>query len=760
MVPISSSASPAGRHRCVIGAHQRERLAVAANLALGTPLTAPISAHRRLRGPYTAAGSIVRKVVPDALERRPELVTSHVVEILSVAPELRDLVPASLETLTSLAVPEERTRFYAAARTLRIAHGLAEFLRDYVACCQGETFSLVVDDLHQADQTDQEFLAVLLRRMDPGLLTLVLGTTTEFFGLPDLPGPPAAGAPAVAGGLPPALRRYCEQIAAPVQVSVGCAADSLESAEKARCYVNSDCTDDDPVSLASYLGLPLVDRQRLHDTRADELEAAGEESLTWGAIPYHRERGTDPFGRGAAALALAMDSCMLLGFYEATVDFCYRGRALSELHEAPADLWWTFTSKLPTSLSALGRGDEAEEICDETRARTINPLIHIQFGYATAMLYTRHLQPQRRDHERAMAWINQAIVISSLLPDPKKRAFNTVFHNNGLALIEAHRGHPERALELVTEGIAELDRELGQHEHQLHRSVLRYNRGQVLASLGRLTEALVEYQWLVTIDPHYPEYHFDLANLLRRLGRDEDALAEYETTMRLGPPFPEPYYNRADTLAARGEFEAALADFEYVLELDPEYLDAHLNRAGILTDLGRIDAANEALAAGLALAPENPHLLCLKARLAMECGNLETAGEALAAAVAAAPDLPQAWALYGSLSFEIGDLPAAVAHLSRAVDLDPDVAVLFNRGSVYQAQGEWANALADFDRVVQLAPDEADGWLCRAQCRAQLGDHRAAHDDVQAFLQLEPSRIAEVSELIAEGLAMDSELIG
>ena len=38
------------------------------------------------------------------------------------------------------------------------------------------------------------------------------------------------------------------------------------------------------------------------------------------AIPYHREHGADPGGAGADALYAAMDHCLVLGFYDATVE--------------------------------------------------------------------------------------------------------------------------------------------------------------------------------------------------------------------------------------------------------------------------------------------------------------------------------------------------------------------------------------------------------------------------------------------------------
>lgn len=105
--------------------------------------------------------------------------------------------------LTSLAVPKERTRFYSRLRTLRITHGLVDFLREYLRVRDGGAYTLVVDDLDRADPTDREFVAVLVRRIDPGVLTVVVGTADD--APADPPGP-------VAVPLLPALQAYCEPV--------------------------------------------------------------------------------------------------------------------------------------------------------------------------------------------------------------------------------------------------------------------------------------------------------------------------------------------------------------------------------------------------------------------------------------------------------------------------------------------------------------------------------------------------------------------
>jgi len=711
-----------GTHCLVVGASQRDRVATIAALDLPAPLLPQISAHRRLRGPYTVAGSIARALVPDTIVRWPDLVASHEVEILAVAPELAPVVPSTLETLMSRAIPIERIRGYPRSRTSSAANGLVEFLRDTLMRSDVGVRSIVVDGFDDADPTDQEFLEVLLRRIDPQLLVVVVGATYDVA----------------------AIRRHVTYVAAGPTSDRD--AEPEAPSRLAERYVANDGINNDPVLLAAYDSLSPAEKRILHDTRADELASQAEQSLALGAIPFHRERGSDPAGSGAAALRAALNYCVDLGYYDAAADLGRRGRMLVdwEQHSEPR---WAFTSKLATSLTGLGKAVEAEALYDEVRASTTEPEYHLQAAYATAMLYARHLPIERRDLEHAMTWINVAIAIAGLLPDPKVRAFNTAFNQNGRALIETQRGHPERALSLLASADEQLDRDLDPDEHRLFRSVLVYNRAQVLARMGRLEDALESYRDASARDPYHRDYHLDLGDLLCQLDRGSEALAEYAIAIRLGPPSPEPYDSRAHLHTARGELDAAVRDFSYVLELDPTHVDALVNRADALAGLGEIDAAAQQVTVGLQLDPANAQLLCLRGRLALEAGDHVGARISLDAALAADGMLAEAWAIRGALHFELRNLAAALEDLSQAVALKADAAILFNRAIVHQELEHWRDAVDDLSGVLELAPDEPDGWLRRAQCRVQLGDQREAAEDARTFLKLAPHRAPELPDL-------------
>lgn len=727
-----------------------------------------VDSHHILRGPYTGVGNLLRQLVPVVYQQHPEHVNAHVVEILSLAPELNSFLSISQHTLTSLAIPAERTRFYSRMRTLRLTHGIIDFLKGCISLGVYDHLSLYFENVQAADILDQELLSVLLRRADPATLTVVIASTPD--PLPDefqtacqtytehiqveplakevytqhLPSawqdwlwthgqhylgecePLQALAALLAAHAP-----HGETFAQGMQALVEQAPIETRTAW-AKAYLDSDCTSDNILASLAYQLLDTKTRQQWHDERAVQLEQQQQWSLHLGAIPYHRERGSSPAQLGAKALEEALDYCINIGYYEATVDFGYRGRAVIDWNTQFA-YYWVFTTKATTSLAALTRAEEAEKLYIEARSLTTSFSIHMQAAYATAMLYTRHLSDNRRDHTIAKGWINEAIALSALFPDPKDRAFHTVFNQNGLALIEAHIKHPEEAIRLVTGGLERLDSVLEPGEHMLHRSVLLYNRGQVYTSLGKIDEALADYTAVIEQDPYYSEYHFDRGNLYRKLGREEEALADYEHAIAYSPPYPEAYYNRAGVLSVLGREDEALADYSYVLELDPTHLDALVNRAGIFYQRGDFAESRQDIEQGLQLSPDNAQLLCTLGLLEMAEEHPTAAYQILSSAIEHDPSLVAAWTNRAILAFENEKYAEAIDDLTHALTLEENATVLYNRGIAYQAHGSWQAAIDDFSHALSLDEEDASDILYRRSCCYQeLGQTEQAHQDLEA----------------------------
>ncbi|MFD1935934.1 tetratricopeptide repeat protein [Nonomuraea mangrovi] len=539
-----------------------------------------IDADRRVRGPYTLASALLDIFVPEALERRPDLVAGHDIEIAVAAPHLK--IPRSRLSLADALPQAERILIPGARRTLRIANGLAEFVR---SCLDGEPRTVTVDNLEAADQTDAELVEVLRRRVPD--LTVVPG-----------------------------------------------------------------------------------------------------ESRPGGPVPADFDRYRDE------------------GFHHAMAEAGLA--ALDGLrHDDDPERWMTLVHRTAGALEAIEREDEALALYELARRHTVDPRHRASVACSLATLLVRHHDPVRRDPEAAVAWINEAITITSLLREPRERAFHLGFDLNAKALVEVRRRRFGESARLVQEAIDLAERDLAD-VHPIHRLVLYANRAQLRAMSGEPDAALADYTRAIEADPGYPDYYLDRGDLLRRLGRTGQALADFENAMRLSPPWPEPHYNRAELRYEAGDLAGALEDLDYALELDPEFAPAYVNRAGLRAATGEYGLARSDVELGLGLDPGNPHLLCVLGQVEAAEGRPAEARAAFDAALKTEPALVEAWASRGALSFELGRYGEAVADLSRAVELKESPELLFNRAMALRAAGRTEQAMADLRRAAELAPGDED----------------------------------------------------
>jgi tetratricopeptide (TPR) repeat protein len=674
-------------HLVIIGARRADRLATMAALAAPDVVA---SCHARLRGPYSGTGVVLRSVVGAARCHRPDLIDAHRIELLYAEPGLGEIIGPPPPTLVSVTPHEERTRYFGQRLIRAMSQGIVTFL---IAYARSSPLTLALDDLHAADATEQELVEILLRRADPACLRVLVGTADD-------------------DGIPGPARRIAAAVRTPSH-------DARSAAERVRAYVRADGTSDDPAELAAYDAAPAEVRSRLHDERAAELEATGDAGLRLGAIPYHRERGTDPRGTGRRALRAALEYCVAAGYSAATVDFGVRGRALCDPVADQQD-YCHFSAKAASALIPLGRVAECAEIYHELRRRYPLPRVQMTCSYAIAMLHTRFFQP--RDHDAALEWANNARAFAAQESDPVEGPYFCAYQDNGLALIEMHRGDLKRALELVSGAIRRVDRELPADRYMVHRSQLLHNRARVLAALRRYAEADADFARLIDWDPNYVECHTDRANLARRRGDLAAALAGYDRAVEVSAPLPELFHNRADVRAEIGDVEGALADLDHALNMEPDLAPARALRATLRLDRGDVAGALDDARAGVAADPDDARGLSMLALAQQASGAREDAFATFGRALAREPGFVPALVDRAVVAFELGRTDAALEHLTAALEIGgDDPQTLYNRGYVLEHAGRYGEALADFTRALDLpAADRAELLAHSAACKAAL----------------------------------------
>ena len=87
-----------------------------------------------------------------------------------------------------------------------------------------------------------------------------------------------------------------------------------------------------------------------------------------------------------------------------------------------------------------------------------------------------------------------------------------------------------------------------------------------------------------------------------------------------------------------------------------------------------------------------------------------------------------------------------LASLTLQLQQEPANAALYlNRAKVYLSLGDKAKALDDLDAAISHDSQLAEAYMMRGQLRFQLHDKATAFEDLQRAMQLDPSRVADVS---------------
>ena len=75
-----------------------------------------------------------------------------------------------------------------------------------------------------------------------------------------------------------------------------------------------------------------------------------------------------------------------------------------------------------------------------------------------------------------------------------------------------------------------------------------------------------------------------------------------------------------------------------------------------------------------------------------------------------------------------------LAPTTRAIGIDPNNAGAYsNRGNAYSALGNFAKALADYDRAIVINPGDANAYRNRASARESLDNIFQAQADMQKY---------------------------
>jgi tetratricopeptide (TPR) repeat protein len=246
------------------------------------------------------------------------------------------------------------------------------------------------------------------------------------------------------------------------------------------------------------------------------------------------------------------------------------------------------------------------------------------------------------------------------------------------------------------------------------------NRGNALLNLGRLEEAVASYDRAIAINPEAQSAYCNRGDALFDLSRWEEAIASWDKSLQTRPDDAETWYNRGLAYSrGLGQWQAAIASWDQALALNPDDPETWFNYGIAKAGLNLWQEAINCWDKALALNPDLPDAWINKGVAYQKLGRYQ---EAIAAN-------NQAIAISGRLS-----APPAPAGAS-----DQEAADLYNKGVEQYYAGQIENALALFNRALNLQPNYYDAWNGKGNILRDLGEVEQALACYDKALAIQPN---------------------
>ena len=235
------------------------------------------------------------------------------------------------------------------------------------------------------------------------------------------------------------------------------------------------------------------------------------------------------------------------------------------------------------------------------------------------------------------------------------------------------------------------------------------NLGCALQGVGKLGDAIAQYEQALRLKPDFGEAHYNLGITLAEAGRALEAIGHYEQALRIKPDYAAAHHNLAIALARVRRVPEAIGHYEQALRLKPDIAEAHYNLGVVLGQVGKIDDPN------IAQAHNNLGVLL------DQVGKINDAIGHYEQALRLKPDYAEAHNNLGIALARLGRGQEAIDHFEQALRIKPDyTAARNNLGAALAQAGRLQEATEQFALVLRNTPNDAE-----AHCNLGIALERA-----------------------------------
>lgn len=277
-------------------------------------------------------------------------------------------------------------------------------------------------------------------------------------------------------------------------------------------------------------------------------------------------------------------------------------------------------------------------------------------------------------------------------------------------------------------------------------------RLRALASAMRHNDAdaAADFSTAIILEPQVAAHSIARGMFQLTHGNTTKAIEDFNAAIKLEPKNAQAHNNRGMARVTSGDLKRAVEDFNKAIEIEPKYVSAYTNRSYALAKLDRRKDAMTDLDVALNLDPKASGAYDSRGILYLEANDAKKALADFTSAIKLVQNNPVYYhhrraALLKLERYDEAEADAArVEHLMRLVALNEAVfrdrkaaKPYLDRGQYLLEDGQITDAIANFDHVISIDPNQWRAYVGRARAFVKKGDFQKAIDDASTALKLE-----------------------